>query len=270
MISSLLCASAVWAYTFAGATEFRYGVDVTFDGYLPVFGGNQGRVDVNLVLLVKPIAGSEAGTFAVESSLEDAKISFNSDPLPLAISDFERFIPKSKSVFFSGGVLKSTTTPKVELPFRLPGLDVEQFAAITFIPIQFPEKPGDLWTYTSSFSGNPLRTQVRVLSETEKLATFSITRDQTLESFEDENQDLVSEKEKATSVVKTKGIGSGKLEFDRVSGSIETYSMKFFTQSEVTPIAGGESKTRKLNVSFLVKRLHPSKAGVVKDGGKLK
>lgn len=266
MISSLLFATAIYAYSFAGAPEFRYSVDVTFDGYLPVFGGNEGRVDVNLVLLVKPLTPAETGTIAVESSLEDAKISFNADPLPLALSDFERFIPKSKWVFLSNGTLKSTTTPKVDLPFRLPGLDVEQFAAITFVPIQFPEKPDFSWTYNSTFSGNPLRTQVKVLSESEKLSTFSINRDQNLESFEDENQDLVAEKEKATSIVKTRGLGAGKVEFDRVSGAVETYSMKFFTQSQVTPVAGGESKTRKLNVSFLVKRLRPAKPGVVKDG----
>lgn len=259
MIALALAASTL-AYTFSQPLTYR--MEAKFDGFLPIFGGNEGKVDVTLTVRVTPQKHEKAGEQKVESEIIDAKILFNDAPLPLGVDSVTSYFPKTQVTLSAAGKTLATTAPDLSPPVRLPGLDIQRFADLVYVPIEFlttAVEKGANWKYERQFNGQPLTTEATIedLSETE--AVIAVKVNQKTQDYEDEGLAPMKSAEGATSEVTTELTGSGKATFDRSLGVFRTTQVDLTAAGSAKDLKSGEVTQRKLKIGFRVVLVAPEK-----------
>lgn len=237
-----------------------------FNGFLPILGGNEGKVLVDIGFKLQGNAGKD-GNLSAASDITRFKIVFNDATLPLTTDNVKEFFPKTTIVITPAGKLVSTDAPNITLPVRLPGLDVKRFPDISYLAIEFPEKAlseGDTWTFSKSFGDSDVVFDCRLVGLSDAEAKIDLKLSQEYQILEDQEKQVVKEEKDAFAKVKTTMKGSGQATFDRKLGLISSFEAKADAVSAVTEIKSGKQSTRKLTNKLDV-RLEGSKPPAIKS-----
>ncbi|MFM9872868.1 MAG: hypothetical protein ACKVQS_05315 [Fimbriimonadaceae bacterium] len=265
---SLVAAAALAssAYRFEAETKLDYDVNVVFEGFLPLLGGNEGKADVKMGVRVNGLEPDDLGIRST-SELTAFEISFNGGKLPLDVESAKVYFPKTTVTSTNLGKVLKSNAPELNLPVRLPGLDVRRFPDITYLPIELSGKEltvGENWKFERLFGDAPMQYDCTVLQVRDSgRVTIAVKVHQQYEVWEDETLEVVPEEKGATARVKTTLDGSGTVFFDVSKGVAVGADMKNATTSDVRDIKSGKTTTRKLNSTLKVRL----KGFDDKDGG---
>jgi len=240
----MLLAPVAFAYAFLSPAPVHYRINAILDGFLPVFGGNEGKLEAKLMMQVTS-EPSLTGT-TVTTELKEATLLFDGSALPLGVEDVKRVFPKMEwDVSSSGTVRSKTAAPQV--PIRLPGLDPARFLEMTLVPVEFGSEPKESWTFSRDFSGSAMKSDCKW----EPDGRVEIGTKQVLNFFEDESLTSV-DKSKAIQEVRSELAGKGRAVFDIKRGLLRSYTMKSETLSTVTDLQSGAKSKRILKSQMQV------------------
>lgn len=253
---SLLAASAIVpiAYAFPAGASNDYFVRVGFDGFLPLMGGREGKVQVDLTLNVKGLSESQTAPKA-SSDITAFKLLFNGAEFPMALESVKGYFPKTTIGMTPEGRVVSTDAPDVALPVRLPGLDAKRFPDVTFLPVEFPVggiEEGKSWTYKKPFGDSEVTFTVTPAQIQEGEAKLKVDLVQHYDTLEDSAMGVVTEESQAESKVSTDVLGHGTAVFDRKKGLVSAFELKADATSEVTNLKSKAKSTRKLSTKVEV------------------
>ncbi len=141
MLASLLVAALTpLTYRFDPGSVADYAITTGFSGFLPIFGGREGTAEIRLSVNLAGVAPSVEGHPQFDMDLTDAQVSLDGTTLPFTLDNVKGFFPKSTFTVSPFGRQLATTAPAIELPIRLPGLDVQRFPELSFLAVEFPSR----------------------------------------------------------------------------------------------------------------------------------
>lgn len=244
-------------YVFTPQTKLTYDAKVTFEGFIPILGGQQGKVEVKMMVEVK---GGEpkGGNLTASSKLNTIELIFNGEKLPLTLEIVEEFFPKTNITLTPLGKVLTSDAPDKRLPVKLPGLDAKRFPDITYLPLEFPasgiqlDKP---FKFTKSFGDSPVLYTVTPTKIDEASVEFKVELRQDYTVLEDETSEVVKVEADAISIVKTEVIGAGTITFNRKQGAVQAMKIESTAESIVTDLVTKKVTKRKLKTILDVKLL---------------
>lgn len=255
MLLATLAALATIGYSFPSDKALTYDVSVGFDGYIPVFGGQQGEVNVLLSYAVKGEAEQE-GKAAVSGDITAFEVIFNGAKMPFQLESVKQYFPRTTVLYAPNGSILKNDAPDLQLPVKLPGLDVKRFPDITYLPIEFPEagiEQGTAWTYRKSFGDSTVTYTITPTSVNDERVEMDVSLDQEYASFEDSSRNPTLSEPDADYKISTVVKGMGKATFSRVQGVVESFQVTADATSQATEIKTGNKEDRKLTTKLLVR-----------------
>jgi hypothetical protein len=244
------------AYGLAAGTAPTFQVGVTFDGFIPLFGGQEGKVEVQLTVQASGLDSKDAGNFRARAAIEDIEVKFNGAPMPVTLGNVRQFLPPSEVDFTPSGRILKIEAPEVRLPVRLPGLDPKRLADISYLPIEFPEagvQAGVPFEFKRSFNDSDVIYTVTPTSVTDDVIEMKLVAAQTYAYLEDEGLQAVKEERDAESRVETKLAGEGTATFDRKRGLVSRLEVKATADSTVTNLRTQAKSERKLSTVLAIR-----------------
>lgn len=233
------------------ATPVPYKVDVHLDGYIPILGGTQGKVDLNVLISVKALAPDSDGSPRNQTDLSDLKIILNGATLPFGKDQVEKYFPNTVTMTPQGKVIKNNA-PDLDLPIQLPGLDIKRFPDITFLPVEFPTEGvevGKAFTFIRKFGSADVNYTVTptVVNDNEVDMDVQMVEDYT--NQEDDAHNVAKNPKDAVAEVKTHVQGTGKVIFDRKLGLVRTTHLDADAASTVTDLTTKAVSSRDLKTT---------------------
>jgi hypothetical protein len=259
MLTLLAAATLVkLAYSFPVEVKRVYDVKTVFEGYIPILGGHEGKIEVNLVVTAQGLKPAADGAAQVLSTLDDIKVIYNGAPLPFVTLDNakEYFPPTTISMSPFGATIK-TNAPDVQAPVKLPGLDVKRFPDITYLPLQLPEgeaAEGKAYTFKRTFGDSDITYTVTPTKIGDETVEMTVAVSQTYEVLEDEGKEVVKSEKDAVARVRTDMSGTGTATFDRKLGVFKIVNVTANADSAVVDIETKKlSSTRKVKSTLTIK-----------------
>lgn len=256
MIATILSALVLApSYSFAPGSKLAYDVDVAFDGYIPVLGGQQGNVKVSLGVEVQGVAPEGEAPVSTESTLDGFKLVFNGAELPFTLENVQSYFPKNRIQLTKTGKVLKTDAPDVQLPVRLPGLYAKRFPDITFVPVEFPESGVEIgrpFSFRKSFGDSQVEYTMTPKAEKDGVLELDVAMKQSYEVLEDESVTVVEKEEDAVARVKTDVKGTGRILFDLQKGHVRSVDVTANADSKVTELKSGKTSDRKLKTVLKV------------------
>lgn len=253
MLSALVLATLV-RYDFSPSMRASFDVKVGFDGYLPLLGGQQAKVDVSMGVGVGGLAPDSDGRTQVSSEIKEFKVVLNGTAFPFTAKNVAEFFPKTTvSVSPEGKVLKSDA-PDKPLPVRLPGLDAKRFPDITYVPVELPAdgiEEGKPFKFSKTFGGSPVDYVVTPRSIKDDAVDLDVELSQKLTEFEDARGNPAKEAE-ATNRVETTLTGKGTATFDRRRGLVRLAHVVAESLGKVTDLVSKAQSERKLKTELTI------------------
>lgn len=263
MVALLLSAAlAPVAYGFGPATKLAYDANVTFEGFIPILGGQEGKVEVAMGVSVEGLSSTEPKQLRAASEIKKFKIVFNGAELPLTLDNVRDYFPRTTIKLTPEGKIVATDAPDLTLPVKLPGLDAKRFPDITYLPIEFPEtgvEPGTTWSFKKSFAGSDVTYTCKVAEMTETTVKVDLGIQQSYELLEDEAKQVVTNEKDAVARVKTDLNGTGVVEFDRKLGVVRVFNADAKAVSKATDLKTKETSERVLTTKLAIKLIQPEK-----------
>lgn len=256
VMTSTLALALTLGYSWQPGMTHTYTMNATFDGFLPILGGNTGVVDAMMKVRVDG-ASKDGANLRATSEVVDFTIGFNGARLPLGLSNVTEFFPKTTATFGADGTIVKTDAPDRRLPIRLPGLDVKRFPDITYLPIQFPTdgvEVGTAWQFAKPFDGAPLQYDCKVVAVRGNQVLISVNLKQTQEYLENEALEVVTNESDAAARVKAELVGSGTVVLNTERGVADASNISFTTVSRVTTLSTNETTDRRMVTNFVVTR----------------
>ncbi len=255
MIALLAAAAVQLTYSFPIGEKRTYDVKVVFDGFIPLLGGQQGKVEVNLGVQAEGVK-SDADP-QVTSELKSIAVVFNGAPLNFVTVDSakEYFPPTLISISPYGETLK-TNAPDLQLPIKLPGLDIKRFPDITYLPLELPKdgaEVGKSYTFQKKFGDSDVRYTVTPVAIDDDGADVTLTLDQKYTTLENEAIEVVADVKDAAASVVTELRGTGKAHFSRKLGCFTVVSVQANANSVVTDLATKAVTQRRLATTLDIK-----------------
>jgi hypothetical protein len=258
MLALLAAASVVkLAYSFPPDVKRVYDVKTSFEGFIPILGGHEGKVAVDLVVTAKGLAPSADGLSQVLSTLDDIKVAVDDAPLPIVTleSAQEFFPPTTVSINPFGATLK-TDAKETDIPVKLPGLDSKRFPDITYLPLQLPEEgaeAGKPYSFKKAFGDSDVSYTVTPTAVSDETVEMNVVLTQSYEVLENEGLEVVKDPKDAYATVKTEMKGKGSAVFDRKLGLFRTVSITADAVSKVVTIEKKKQSERKLKSILTIK-----------------
>jgi hypothetical protein len=258
MLTLLAAASLVkLAYSFPVDVKRIYDVKTVFEGFIPILGGHEGKIEVNLVVTAQGVKPAEDGAAQVLSTLDDIKVIYNGAPLPFVTIDNAKdyFPPTTISMTPFGATLK-TNAPDVSLPVKLPGLDIKRFPDITYLPLQLPEgeaSEGTAYSFKKAFGDSDVSYTVTPTKIGDDAVEMNISLSQTYEVLENEGKEVVKDVKDAVARVKTDMSGKGTATFDRKLGVFKIVNVTADADSTVTDLETKKASKRKVKSTLTIK-----------------
>jgi hypothetical protein len=245
-------------FGFKPGVSHSFDVAVNFDGYVPIFGGRNGKADVKMTVLAQGVKSSNGDLLAATSEITDITVNAFGSVLPLNKDNVSQFFPKGTAEFLPWGEVKTNTAPAVVMPAKLPGLDSQRLPEISFLPLELPmQEPtkGLRYSFKRLFNGNPMTYDVTVNSSGEKnvMLTFKLSQKET--GFEDAYKNQTEDKAKAKFTTDLKLDGSGIAIFDIASGCFDQVELSMNAESEVKNIKTGAIANRNLKTTLKINRV---------------
>jgi hypothetical protein len=250
---------AALAYAFPVDKPLTYSVSLTLQG-LTVFGVDNSKAEADLVLAVQGLSPTDQGP-RLSYDLKDIEVLFNDNKIPLPPDSTKAYFPKTTITINPQGKVLKTDAPDVQLPIRLPGLDVKRFPEITFLAVEFPPDPievGKPWTTSKMFGDSPVTEQLTPTNVSPDKIDLDITIDQAFDSMEDAGRGIPKNPADAVAKVHTVMHGTGKATFDPVQGVLVASKIQADSISTVTDIKSNAVSTRKLHTDLDVKLNSPT------------
>jgi hypothetical protein len=257
MFGPILAAAALGSYHFGPDTAHEYRLDIQFDGFLPVFGGNEGVADIGLKMAVKGLEPSPAGLRAT-GELTEFTFSFNGAPLPLDLDSITGYIPKSSVTASPQGRLLETDAPDKRPPVPLPGLEAKRFPELTYLPIELPaeglKEAGQAWSFERPFSAGPMQYRCRLESLSGGRAKIAVELSQTVAYLETAALEQTQDRAEAAAEVESRLEGKGTVVFNVGQGCPDAVDVSMTSTAQVKPIPSGDASTRVLKMTLKTRR----------------
>lgn len=251
---SLLLLSTLIRFGFSPSTKATYDVSVAFEGYLPIIGGREGRVDLEMSVLVEGQPADADGAPQVASEIQTFKMSLNKALMPFTEKNVADFFPRTTISVSPFGTQLKTDAPDKVLPVRLPGLDVKRFPAITYLPIEFPAEGievGKPYHFKKAFGDADVDYEVTPTAISDDEVALKIHLSQSYVSFEDAVHNPVKE-DKATIRISTDVVGDGTATFDRRAGLIRDTNLVADATGKAVDVKTNESTDRHLKTTLTI------------------
>ncbi|MEA2553087.1 MAG: hypothetical protein QOJ65_1263 [Fimbriimonadaceae bacterium] len=258
-------------YSLSPGTVSTYYVRVGFDGYLPILGGQEGKVQVDMKLAVEGLA-PDGGNLKAASDITDFHLLYNGAAFPLTLESVKGYFPKTTISFTPQGQVVKSDAPDIQLPVRLPGLDAKRFPDVTYLPIEFPAEgieEGKSWSYKKSFGGVDVAYTIKPTKVTDEQIEMAVELAQHYDGCEDENHSPVADEKEAEAKISTDVKGIGTAIFDRKKGLVNSETLKVSADSTFSEIKSKNSTARKLTTTLdvsLDKPLPPSSVASLNGG----
>jgi hypothetical protein len=257
MLTLIAAAAAVkLAFSFPVDVKRTYDVNTVFEGYIPILGGQQGKVEVNLVVGAKGLKPAADGSAQVMSTLEDLKLLFNGAPLPLGLDNAKDYFPPTTISMTPFGATLKTNAPDKDLPVKLPGLDIKRFPDITYLPLQLPEddaEVGKSYTFKRGFGESDVTYTVTPTKISDDTVEMSVSLTQKYVVTEGENKEITKDPKDAFAKVATDVAGKGTAIFDRQQGVFREVNIAADANSVATEIESKKATERKLHTTLTIK-----------------
>lgn len=247
-------------YSFDPGTKLNYDSKITFEGFIPILGGNEGTVVVEMGVLVDGLKPTKEKTVRAANEITQFKVTFNGAVLPLDVTSVQTYFPRTTISLERTGKIVESDAPNILPPVRLPGLDVKRFPDITYVPLQFPEKElavGDSWTFTRKFSDSEMSYTCKVGDRKGDAQIIEVSIRQEYEVLENSALEVVKEEKDAERRVKTVLTGNGIVLFDTKRGIIMKSEMVNNAASTAVSLADGKKTERKLKTNFSLSLQEP-------------
>jgi hypothetical protein len=253
----VILSALVASYVIATGSVQTTHVEVNFEGWVPIFGGKEGKATAKMTVVAKgiePIKGMPA-TEAEVTEIE--AIAFGSK-LPLNKNNVSQFFPKAVVSFKPTGQVVSNSAPDIKMPVRLPGLDSKRLPEISYLPIELPEGEATLgltYSFRRDFGGVPVEYAVKVESVDAKNILLSLKLAQNVNGFEDAYGNP-TEETNAKKKLEVKLDGTGSALFNREISRFDYVMVNTNTSTKVIPIgkAKGSETTRNLKMNLKITR----------------
>jgi hypothetical protein len=250
IVLNLLVLAAITpiSYNFPVGVKRAYEMQVGFDGYIPLMGGRQAKVQVDMSLDVQGLAPDDKGRPQAVSDLTAVKILFNGTAMPFDLQNVKTYFPKTTVSISPGGRVLKSDAPDILLPARLPGLDAKRFPDITYVPLEFPEggiELGKEWSFKRTIAGADATYTVKPSKITDQAVDLDVKIDQTSEAFEDANHNPSKEADGAFKVTTTL-TGKGQATFDRALGVVSLFTGQTTAVSSVVDLKNKKAAERRL------------------------
>jgi len=254
---ALLAAGTLFSYAF-GSAPVSYRVEVGFDGYIPVLGGIEQPLKVDMTLRVTGKDGASGEKQRVLSEITQFRLSvYDSEtksfsPFPIGLEAVREYFPATTTTCRTSGKILGTDAVDRDIPFQLPGLHPQHLADMTFLLLEFPEKPvqpNESWSYKRTFGKSDVVYEVRYVGKEEAGERFDLKLTQSYEGYEDANRNPVAKELGVTQVI-TKVEGTGSVWFSGPSGRIVKATVTANGTSDVVNLDGGPVTKRSLKTSF--------------------
>lgn len=259
LVSSLVAVS----YNFPTGKTLLYDMEVGFDGFLPVLGSDQATADLKMALEVGGLSPDAEGRPQAYSDLKEIEMVFNGAKLPFTVDNVKGFFPKTTVSLDPLGKVLKTDAPDVQLPIKLPGLDVKRFPEISYLPIEFPKEgveEGKEWSFTRPFQAAPFEYKVTPTKVAPVRAEFAVSVTQSYEYLENEAHETVTDAKDAVASVKTLVTGTGKVVFDLTRQIATAVDVQAEAVSDVEDLKTHEKSKRKLKTTLKVRLREPKVA----------
>jgi hypothetical protein len=235
------------AYKFPVGSPIEFHLTVSLDGYLPLLGVGEGKAKVEGTF---EVVGKDATT--ATSSLKAFSVTFNEGKLPLDLDDAKAYFPDGKFGFTPEGKMTKWDGVGKAAPIRFPGIDVEHFPELVYLPLEWVAPSGADSTFTREMSGGKVEWHFTPQGDIEgSKPRFAVTLIQTFSSLEDTANQVVKQ-EDAVARVETRVTGKGTLVFDRVNGRVDSLGMDEESVGQATDLTTKQVTTRKLKIRFEV------------------
>ena len=260
------------AYGLGPSTTLDYKVDVAFDGFLPILGGNEGKAEVGMTVRVQGME-KDGANLQASNEMTTFSIAFNGSKLPLTIDDAVEYFPKTTVLVTPTGKIVKNDAPNKSLPVKLPGLDVKRFPDITYLPIELPSGEvavGDSWDFKKSFGGADLNYTCTLSKVDGDRLTVGVKVNQEYTVLENDALEVVQDRKDAVSEVTTTMNGTGKVVFDAKNGHVVSVVVNNKSVSKGENFLDKVAIDRKLDSTLRVSLIEPdarvaSVRPVVKD-----
>lgn len=229
---------------------------MTFEGFLPVLGGNEGTLRTELGLRV--LGGAdEGGNRTATPEVVRFHMEFNGVRMPLDLEIAQDFFPKAKVVFEPAGRVIRNEAPDRGLPIRVPGLDPQRLPEATWMPVVFPEQgigAGSEWTYQSRLGETDVTHRCRVVSLEGANLVVAVESTQKYEVYENSALEVVRDRRDAVARATTEWTAKGRLEFDIERSQLRKWTLESNAVTNSTDLVSGVTTTRRLKGNTEVMR----------------
>jgi hypothetical protein len=252
-----LLAATLLRFSFGPSLKASYDVTVNLDGYLPILGGRQGKVKVEMSVGVAGRPLDENGNAQVLAQVDRFKLSLDGSVLPFGSKSIQSFFPPNLVSLLPTGQIVRTDAKALSMPVRLPGLDSRQLPAISFLPICFPPEGvevGKSYTFVRRFGSSDATYEVTPLSLSDGSCSFSLVIHQSETTYEDSSHNPLPTRDSASFEVLTNVEGKGMVEFDRVRGLVSSTKIDVVSKGSVLELKSGLKSERELGTYLGIRR----------------
>ncbi|AIE87426.1 hypothetical protein [Fimbriimonas ginsengisoli] len=255
MLSIIVLLAAVPVrYAFTPALRASYGVEVRFDGYLPVLGGKEGKIGVDLGVAVEGLNPTDDGKPRVASEIREFKMTLNGAPTSFTAKNVALFFPRTTVDLTPEGKMLKTDAPNRKLPVRLPGLDAKRFPDITYLPIEFPAtgiEEGKPFKFRKPLGDTEMEFEATPTKIADDKITLAVKLSQTYVTYEDQSGNPVDEAS-ASVRVGTEVTGEGTAAFDRKRGLFKEVDIVSDALAHAVDLASKKQSDRKLRTTLKI------------------
>lgn len=244
------------AYAYVVGNPQQFSVKVDFEGFVPIFGGKEGKASARFTVKATPKEAQGDNTVIESQVTEFAAEAFGAT-LPLNGNNISQYFPTATALVSPLGEILRNDAPKIPMPVKVPGLDSQRLPEISYLPIQLPKgdpKIGEKYEYERQFGGIPVKYTVKFKGSEADKAQFDITLYQAIDSFEDIYNNPSDEKGaryKLTGVM----VGAGTATFNIKAHQFEVVKVTTVTDTKVVNVKTKKSSDRKLKTVLEINRI---------------
>ena len=244
--------AALLTYAFTIGVPVTFDVNVQFEGWIPIFGGREGKANVNMTVVATALKSNE-----IESHIPKIDAEAFGVVLPLNNTNVDQFFPKATAVFDATGTVTKNSAPAIKMPAKLPGLDSQRLPEISFLPVALPKselKVGESYVFSRSYGGQEFKYLSTLSTETDSEAIFKLKLTSKRDGFEDAYGNSLETEKGAKRKTLALLDGSGTAHFSKALGGFDAVEVVTTETTTSEPLAGGKQTFKKLTTTLKIKR----------------
>lgn len=243
------------AYAFVLGNPVSFDVNVAFEGWIPIFGGREGKATVNLTVVAKALGPNEIESYIPKIDAEAFGVQ-----LPLNSTNVDQFFPKAVAEFDATGAVTKNSAPSIKMPAKLPGLDSQRLPEISFLPLALPKtdiKEGESYSFSRTYSGQEFKYTATLVKQNDSGADLVIKLISTRDGFEDAYGNTLETPKGAKRKSRSDLTGTGSAHFSKTLGSFDKVEVETTETTTTEPLAGGKQAVKRLKTTLKIRRQTP-------------